>query len=254
MSDLRLVNNEWILEKIPDADALDWITIDLGDGSWTQSDPTSFILSGASTTNEITTISLNEVTSSSEAYSFQNGANFQGPRWYKNLETTKNEIINSDDAFAVFFQIVVEAPDTKDKNSIFLGFSEDPTSTVCANINFFGTILEYGSTTANPAGGYAIVLSGGNASAAATANANLKMAVNNIEATGNRLGATPVINLDSSGAYLSERSVNINNSLNSSTDLSIVVMAGTNGTVTMGDSDIKAKLRYRVVKFESLPL
>ena len=39
MADLRLRNNEWLLENIPDADNLGWETIDLGDGSWTQSDP-----------------------------------------------------------------------------------------------------------------------------------------------------------------------------------------------------------------------
>jgi hypothetical protein len=254
MSDLRVVGGEWVLDDIPDADNLGWITVDIGDGSWTQSDPSGFLLSGASTFNDITKISCNAVTASSGDYSFRDGAAFTGPRFYKNLETTSGQRINSDDPFVVFFQMVIEEPSDKDKLALLIGFCEDPTSNTVNVIKYYGTQIDYSSTTAAaPGGGYAFSQST-NATKNSTFNANNKVVVNNIEAMGNRLGATPVINLNSSLAYLSERSVNIGFSLSSDTDMFLVVMAGTRGAVTISDSDIQAKLRYRVVKLSGLPL
>jgi len=253
MSDLRVVGGEWVLDDIPDADDLGWVTIDIGDGSWTQSDPSGVILSAASTTSDVTKISCNAITVSSQDYSFRDGANFTGPRFYKNLETSTGQRINSDDPFVVFFEMVIEAPDDKDKLTLFLGYCEDPTSTTVNVMKYYGSQIDYSSTSANPGGGYAFSQDT-NATKASTPNANNKVVFNSIEAMGNRLGNISVINLDSSLAYLSERSANIGFSLSSDTDMFLVVMAGTRGAVTTSAGDIKAKLRYRVIKLSGLPL
>ena len=111
MADLRLVNNEWVLEKIPDADKLDWETVDIGDGSWTQSDPSGVLLNSVATTNEITKVNFNAVGVGNADYDPTNGTNFTGPRWYSKLQTTDGVRINTDDPFIINYELIVEAPE-----------------------------------------------------------------------------------------------------------------------------------------------
>jgi len=253
MSNLRVVGGEWVLDDIPDADDLGWVTVDIGDGSWTQLDPSGGILSGASTFNDITKISCNAVTASSNNFSFRDGADFTGPRIYKNLETSTGERINSNDPFVVFFEMVVEEPSDKDRICLFIGFCENPTSTAVNVMKYYGSQIDYQSTSASPAGGYAFSQNP-NAAKGSTINANNKVVFNNIASMGNRLGTMAVINLDSDLNYLSERSINIGFSLSNDTDMFLVVMVGTRAAVTTSASDIQAKLRYRVIKLSGLPL
>ena len=44
MSDLRLVSNEWLLQDVPDINNLGWITADITDGTWTESDPSGAMI------------------------------------------------------------------------------------------------------------------------------------------------------------------------------------------------------------------
>ena len=248
MADLRLTNNEWLLENIPDADNLGWETIDLGDGSWTQSDPSGALLNTASTVNEITKITFNAVGAGSLDHDLTSGTNFTGPRWYTNLRTSDGIKINSDNSYIIMFEIVVEPPTTKDKVQISIGVAEDPTSTVRSTILFSGQVLEYVSTTGNPRMGPIVV------NANTIQNVNNKIGFSTFASITTRLGNVSAFNLDSSSGYLNETSVTANRTYTSSTNLFLVVQAGIDSTSTISACDIQAKLRYRVIRISEFPL
>jgi hypothetical protein len=248
MADLRLRNNEWLLENIPDADNLGWETIDLGDGSWTQSDPSGIILNTASTVSEITKVTFNAVGTGNLDYDLTSGTNFTGPRWYTNLRTSDSIKINSDDPYIIMFEIVVEPPTTKDKVQISIGVAEDPTSTVRGTILFSGQVLEYVSTTGNPRMGPVVV------NANTIQNVNNKIGFSTFASITARLGNVSAFNLDSSSGLLNETSVTANRVYTSSTDLFLVVQAGIDSTNTISACDIQAKLRYRVIRISEFPL
>jgi hypothetical protein len=229
MADLRLRNNEWLLENVPDADNLDWKTVDLSDGSWTQSDPSGIILNTASTVSEITKVTYNA---------------------YKSLELADGVVLNTDDPYIASFQLSVETPTAQDRVNILIGLAEAPTSNTIATMNFSGQMLEYTSTTSNRFLGPYIAT--GNPSLAQ--NTNNKMGFTSFASITNRLGNLSAFNLDSSAAFIAEKSLTASRTYTASTNLFIVVLAGINGVNTIGACDIQAKLRYRIVKFSGLPL
>ena len=250
MADLRLRNNEWLLENVPDADNLDWKTVDLSDGSWTQSDPSGIILNTASTVSEVTKVTYNAVGTGATDYDPTAGTNYTGPRWYKSLELADGVVLNTDDPYIASFQLSVETPTAQDRVNILIGLAEAPTSNTIATMNFSGQMLEYTSTTSNRFLGPYIAT--GNPSLAQ--NTNNKMGFTSFASITNRLGNLSAFNLDSSAAFIAEKSLTASRTYTASTNLFIVVLAGINGTNTIGACDIQAKLRYRIVKFSGLPL
>ena len=251
MSDLRLIGGEWVLDDIPNADDLGWVTVDIGDGSWTQSDPSGIILNTISTVNDITKVTYNAVGAPNNNYDPTINNDYTGPRWYAKLELTDGTRINSDDIFIVSFEIVIESPTTQDRTNILIGVAEDPTSTVIDNINFTGQMLEYSTTTANASLG---VYTATGAPVLAN-NANNKIGFSTFASVTNRIGNISAFNLDSSSGFLTERSTTSNRAFSSSTDLFLMIQAGlSTGAVATGACDIQAKLRYRIIKFNSFPL
>jgi hypothetical protein len=256
MSDLRLVSNEWLLQDVPDINNLGWITADITDGTWTESDPSGAMLSSKTVVSEVTTINLNAVGSSNQTYSFQNGANFTGPRWYTELNDTDGTRISSADAFTVFFQIVQEAPTSQQKVALGICICEDPTATANNTIKSFGNMLEYNTTGGDPIAGIFYWNGGSTNSASSNGGANLKYIFGSAGVVFSGLvGTVTALGVDSDGDTISNRLGNAAGSSTAgfadSTNLFLTIMAGTNGTTTTGAGDIKAKLRYRVVKFNA---
>lgn len=248
MANLRLRDNEWILQDIPDADKLGWETVDLGDGSWTQSDPSGVLLSSVATTNEITKVDFNAVGVASADYDFTAGTNFTGPRWYSKLQTSDGVVVNSDDPYIIMFQLVAETPNTQDRVNISIGVAEAPTSTVRGTILFTGECLEYTSTTSNRFMGPIVT------NPNFLQNVNNKIGFSTFASITNRLGNFSAFNLDSSSGFLAETSTTANRTYTASTDLFLVIQAGIDGTNTIGACDIQAKLRYRVIRISDFPL
>ena len=255
MADLRLVNNEWLLQNVPDINNLDWITADITDGTWTESDPSGVLLSSKSVTDGVTTVNLNAIGASNQTYSFQNGNNFTGPRWYTELNDTDGTRISSADAFMAFFQIVVEAPTSQQRISLGICICEDPTATTHNTIKSFGNMLEYNTTGGDPIAGIFYWNGGTSNSAASNGGPNLKFIFGSAGVVASGLISTvTALGLDASGDTETNRLGNAAGSsttgFTDATDLYLAVMAGSNGTVTTGAGDIKAKLRYRIIKFD----
>ena len=113
----------------PDINDLGWITTDVTDGTWTQSDPAGVLLSSVAVASEVTRVNVNAVGASSADNNFSSAANFTGPRWYQALTSADGTRITSDDTFIMSVEIVQEASASQDAIEIGLGYCVDPTST-----------------------------------------------------------------------------------------------------------------------------
>ena len=249
MSDLKLKNGIWSLEDLPDVDSMGWITVDIGDGSWTQLDPTGFIVNAASTVNDITKVTYNAVTGGNNVYDPTVNNDYEGPRWYANLETTDGTRINSDDNFIINFEIVNQASTTQQRTNLLIGIGEDPTSTDIGTINFTGGIFEFTTNTAHPGLGVYTA----RASPVFSQNTNNKIGFSTFACITNRIGNISAFNLAADGSYIVERSTTSARSFSSGTNLFLMIQAGLVGSNTITACDIQAKLRYRIIKFSDFP-
>ena len=250
MPDIRNFNNSWVLETTPDISSMGWIDVDITDGTWTQAGSAT-ILSGSSVdVSKVHTFNFNAVGSSDNDNTFAVGSNFTGPRWYKPLNNNNGTRLTSDDNFTIMYHLVVETPSQSDKVGIAFGYCVDPTSNVLATIDGNGALHSYnsaGSTT--PRIGVWTRTSSG-----LTSNANIKHAmVVNGPVVGRRHPAGNYTGLDSSLAFIQGGSRNVNQTMASGQNLSIAIFAGVVGSnTTISACDIKLKLKYRVIQFDTL--
>jgi hypothetical protein len=236
----------------PDVSDLDWITIDLTDGSWTASDPGGVIGTSVSVASDVHTFNLNNVASGSEANNFSGGSTFTGPRWYAPLNRADGTRMTSDDTFTFICEIVVEAPTNKDAIQLGWGWCEDPTSTTLATIKKTGAVLGYDTSTSNAR--TTGMTTTGRAPSQALSGQEIVVAQTLLTASGYQ-GAVQYISIQSDGTRRTNGAQNLNQQLTASTDLFLIVLIGLNSNTTTitAPKDIKGKMRYRVVRYETPP-
>jgi len=102
----------------------EWISIDINDGSWTENDPNSTLVSKATGTGGMT-ISL-ESDRDSDTWST---ANQTCVRWFKPLTTPVGSLMKWEDEFGVEFLVQRMSTTANDDNMLVVGLSDDPTDT-----------------------------------------------------------------------------------------------------------------------------
>lgn len=239
----------------PDVSNLDWVTVNLLDGSWTAADPGGVIGTSVNVASDIHTFNVNPVPIASADNNFSSTNSFTGPRWATPLNAADGARINTDDVFTVSFEMVEFAPTNKDAIQLAIGFCEDPASTTIdalSGIMKTGVRLFYTGPTANPR--FSGMTNVGN-TGAGVMNGQ-KVGLVDITVAGRRMGAASLITLDVGLNRLYDAATNNNTSFTGPKDLSLIVLLGltTNTTTTAAPSDIKAKLRYRVIKWQPPPL
>lgn len=237
----------------PNISDLDWLTVDLTDGTWTASDPSGVLGTSVSVASDVHTFDVNDVAVANASYNFSNSTNgFNGPRWYKALEAADGTRITADDTFTMFAELVVEAPTNKQAIQLGWGFCQDPTATASLNtIAKTGIVLGYDSNVANArTAGMTVV-----GRTASTAVADQRLAVSTVTTMGLYMGAVSFISLDSAGLRKTNGTLNNSQPLTTGTDLFLVVLVGLNANTTTitAPADIKGKLRYRLIKHQNPP-
>lgn len=240
----------------PSVSDLGWITVDLTDGSWTASDPGGVIGTSVSVASDVHTFNLNTVGVASASNNFSSGTGgFTGPRWYAPLVAADGTRITSDDTFTVSIEMVEATPANKEAVALGFGFCVDPTSTVISNTSGMfktGGNLFYTSGSGNPR--FSGMTCTGNTSSGA--GAGQKIGLSDTTVAGRRLGGVSVIALDAAGSRVADGTTNNNATIPTGIDLFLIVLVGlnTNATTITAPVDTKAKLRYRVIKWQSPPL
>jgi len=236
----------------PDVSDLGWITVNVTDGTWTQSDPGGVLLASVAFAGDITRVNYNTVSSGSADNNFSSSSNFTGPRWYQPLVAVDGTRITSDDTFTLSVEIVQEASAAQNELEIGLGYCVAPTSTTTNGMQKAGACMSYDTTTSNVR--MSAMLTAGRASSTTAANQKINFATTS--ASGTRQGAANYITLNASGVRVTNGSTNVNQTMGAGTDLFLVVLAGLrDNTVTFSaPADIQAKLRYRLIKWEDPPL
>tara|TARA_S200002703_G_scaffold60668_2_gene52535 strand:- start:437 stop:1471 length:1035 start_codon:yes stop_codon:yes gene_type:complete len=121
--------------------------IDLTDGTWTLEDPDSLVDSTAFASG-INTVTWNAATASSDLV-MTTGTNFRGPRWYKLIKASAQQLTTASPMV-----LVVDIEPDKSVGSDFnqkhyIGTSHQPTSTVTNTINGVGASFQLNSGATN---------------------------------------------------------------------------------------------------------
>lgn len=251
MAVLRLRNDEWLLENIPDTDlsALGFTPIDLTDGSWTLTDPDSLVNTITHSTG-INKVTFNALASGNSDNAWSNGNTQRGPRWHKKLKVQDAlgadvQVVSGDN---FIFQAMMEyvAADQRFAASSVVCVSADGTALTATDSKIVGALLRY-ATTGNPqlgsiAGDFGAVNSNFNNHRVSTV----------FQSRATRPAGVSYLNTNSSGAHIFDGNDKPNTSYaNATTDLDIIVGVGTfaTGGITVGyDMKVKAWSRCIVMK------
>ncbi len=128
-----------------DLAALALTAIDLTDGTWTLSDPSSLVKS-VSYAGGQNTITMNALASGNAVYNWKNSSTKSAPRWYKTAAIGASNINRGDSVVGIY---VLNADDTvRDfKADFIVGLARDATQTLVGNILLGGAICSLFSTT-----------------------------------------------------------------------------------------------------------
>ena len=236
----------------PDISDLGWITADVTDGTWTQSDPAGVLLASVAVAGDITRVNYNTVAVASGDNNFSSSNNFTGPRWYKALTAVDGTRITSDDTFTLSVEMVQITPAVQNEVEIGLGYCVDPTSTLTNTMQKAGGSIVYATPTQNPR--LSGMLTAGRASNTSAPGQKINFVTTS--ASGTRQGAVGSIALNNVNVRVINGSSNVNQTMPASTDLFLVVLAGLhdNAVTFTAPVDTQAKLRYRLIKWEDPPL
>lgn len=102
----------------------EWISIDINDGTWTENDPNSTLVSKATSSNGMT-ISLE---SDRDGDTWSTGAQTCA-RWFKPLTTPTGTLMKWEDEFGVEFLVQRMSTTANDENMLVACLSDDPTAT-----------------------------------------------------------------------------------------------------------------------------
>lgn len=254
MAVLRLRNDEWLLENIPDTDlsALGFTAIDLTDGSWTLTDPDSLVDTTTHSTG-VNQIVMNELAAGSNDYAWSTSTTQRAPRWTAPLyaiDASGNNVrVTSGDTYILQTVIEYVAPDDSFATEIVVASAEDGTATTSG-----GNKAQGGYLLINATGNRRMGCFTGASNQLSTVDNNNHQNIATANHGGGRSQAVSYVNIDSSGTALAGSSRNSGMTYTNTTiDLNLMVGLGVNGanTITAGE-DAKIKAWYRVVAF-SLP-
>lgn len=234
-----------------DLSAVEFISVDLTDGTWTLTDPDNLVDSVAHASG-VNTVTMNALAAGSTNYVWSSSTTIRAPRWHKKL-TVDNvsgapQSIASGNTFSS--QIIMEynAPTSKFSTQMVAGVAYDATSTTTTTMNLAGNIIQY-TSTGNPSGG-AI---GINTASVAAANANFYRVFGVCGFSAGRINTPTYINTTSAPAVLASGQRATNTSYaDLTTNLDVVIGLGTlNGTATItAGQDAKIQAWYRVIRFD----
>jgi hypothetical protein len=228
-----------------DLSALPLTAIDLGDGSWTTTDPDS-IVSSAVTSSGLTTFTYATIGSGSTDYAISAGANARFYRKHKVLLDSSGAAIVGGDSFLLIVEIDNTAGFSTDAaTELFVGLGVDPAHTTATTAGLYG-LTEQHYAAATPRYGSFVT----NAANLLT-NANNTASRCSIMVHANQVGHVENT-ATGGGAGRGTQARNPNRTYATDDQIYLVVGAGTlgAGTTTAGNT-ATAALRYRVIKLSS---
>jgi len=228
----------------------DWDYIDLSTG-WTRINSGATISDIAVDGAKLHDFTFAEITASDESRCPLAGATFDGDVWHKLLKMPDGYQMQSDDDWIILLEWFCVAPDANEDLAICFGVSDDPTDATLNNARPYGAVFytTAAGTVQYGGGGWTA------GSSTTSQSTNMNRCIVSIQAAALRYGAANYNCLHTDGSNLGAGSRNMNHTVSASQDLSLVVMAGartTNETVAAG-KDIKLKMRYKLIKYRSIP-
>jgi hypothetical protein len=197
---------------------------------------------------DIHDFTLNSVGTGAETNSFISGANFTGPKYRAPLTYADGTAVLAGDAFSM--SVIVEnlTPGAVRQYCIALGVAQTPSSTVLGTMRGSGIYAITTSIGTPGVGGWEENL--GTASTVASMTKGI--------GTCSFLGTPQKYRVGSSFGVMAAAFGNVSNRLGGgqwnvadATQLGLVVLVGTNGTVTATGGSISVRLRYALTKLSS---
>lgn len=233
-----------------DLSSLPLTVLDVSDGSWTVSDPDS-IISGVDVTNDVTTVTYNQISAGSNDYSFAaNVTNISAYRAYKTLTDSSGAAIVGGDSFLLMLEIDNSANYSSDGSTqTFVGIGADPSSSVRNTAQMCGLMEQH--TPGDAAPNYAAGATRASSSELFNANNEIGRGWFLVHA-----GQVPTIMASATGSGaprgFTGRDPSPTLTFSASAPIYLVVGFGTRGAQNISAGDTSAQIiRYTVIKLES---
>jgi hypothetical protein len=228
--------------------SLDWQTVNLGDGSWTAATDPDSLVSAASTSSGLTTITYNVLSVGSNDYTFgSNVTNLEPWRRHK-LLSIGGATLTGADSFLVALEIDNSSGYLNSgATQTFIGIATNPTSTTRATVEALGLVEQHIATnppdyaSATP-GGIGTILGNAANTIGRVFFAVHGGVVTSVECVATGGGST----YGPQGPQGRDSGVS---GLPGSDQISIVIAAGTRGSATIAANDqASGTFRYAVTK------
>ena len=225
----------------------EWISIDINDGSWTENDPNSTLVSKSTGTGGMT-ISLESDRDSDN----WNSSAQTCVRWYKPLTTPVGSLMKWEDEFGVEFLVQRMSTTANDENFLVACLSDDPTDT--SNQAWAGGKVicdSDGDLELRFGGDQDLNLHTGSAADLGSTprcyiNCSLQITDNRSSDSIEPMGVSAIV-LNSDNDALSNLSANGQNiAWNNSNNVYLVIAAGWNASGASSDSSAVWKVWYRL--------
>lgn len=194
---------------------------------------------------DVHTFTLATVGVGAETNSFLSGANFTGPKYRAGLTYSDGSPVLAGDAFSMTVFVTDLTPGLVRQYTIAVGVAQTPSSTVLGTMRGSGLYAISTSTGAPGMGGWEENL--GTASTVASMTKGV--------GTCSFTGTPQKYRVGSAFGVMSAASGNVSNRLGGgqwnvadATQLGLVILVGTNGTVTATGGAISVRLRYALTK------
>jgi len=216
--------------------------IDLTDGSWTLTDPSSLVKSVAFSA-PYNTVTWNAVGSGTNNNSWTAGGTKTGPRWHKTL-AIDGTTLTTDDLIVLNSMMKIDTTVSDFAQQVVVGAAKDPTSSTASVILGGGGIAD---KTASGNDTYGVwTNSAATLAGAAAADKGFCAYIYGTRSTGT--GSAMV--LDSSGVRNNNACRNGGLATGAGANLSVMVGVGTRGAVTVAEDDQqKFSIYFRPISF-----
>jgi hypothetical protein len=219
---------------------------DLAGGGYTFTDTAALLTSYAyNSGTDVHTFDVATVAVAGETFSFLSGANFTGAKWRAGLTYSDGSPVLAGDAFSMTVYIEALTPGLVRSYAIAVGVAQTPSSTVLGTMRGSGIYAVVTSVGTPGTGGWEENL--GTASTVASMTKGI--------GTCSFTGTPQKFRVGSAFGVMSASSGNASNRLGGgqfsvadATQLGLVVLVGTNGTVTAVGGAISVRLRYALTK------
>lgn len=226
---------------------LPYITADLT--SMTLVDPDSLV-SATTHAADFNKVVWNELASGSTDYAWASGANTRAPRYHAPLYAVNaagaNVRVTSDDVCVVQVRITKGTTVDEYDTEVVAGLCSDPTATTSTALQGFGGILDYA-----PGGNPSYGAWTGNSKVVSVGATQAYAEITTLSA-GLRQAGVLYTTMTIAGVFVGNGSRNVNATMTTGTNLSLVIGVGTRGSVTVAaGEDANFKVEYRVITFEA---